>query len=142
MTIFLTPSCFLLTSPSFRNNSITTINQGKENSVHLIAVTSVDAQLCKEPWRQISDINLVVFVVCTAFLLSNFTQKTSVYSNKCCRPFRVMENPPANVFLDSFSHQWCQSRLFSMPVTVPPQPTHNTVCSRFLSLIFSLVHYL
>lgn len=60
----------------------------------------------------------------------------------CCRTFRVVENPPANMFLDSFSHQWCQSRLFPMPVTVPPQPTYNSVCSRFLSLIFSLVHYL
>lgn len=51
--------------------------------------------------------------------------------------FRLVENPPANMFLDSFSHQWCQSRLFSMLVTVPPQPKHNTVCSRLLSLTFS-----
>ena len=29
-----------------------------------------------------------------------------------------------------------------MPVTVPPEQTHNTDCSRFLSLILSLVHYL
>lgn len=68
--------------------------------------------------------------------------QTNAAAVGCCRPFRVVENLPANVFLDSFSHQWCQSRLFSMPVTVPAQPTHNTVCSRFLSLIFSLVHYL
>lgn len=46
------------------------------------------------------------------------------------------------MFLDSFSHQWCQTRLFSMPVTVPPQPKHNNVCSRILSLAFSPTHYL
>lgn len=68
--------------------------------------------------------------------------QTNAAAVGCCRPFRAMENARANVFLDSFSHQWCQSRLFSMPVTVPPRPTHNTFYSRFLLLIFSLVHYL
>lgn len=29
-----------------------------------------------------------------------------------------------------------------MPVIVSPQPTHNTVCSRFLLLIFPLMQYL
>lgn len=57
--------------------------------------------------------------------------------------FRLVENPPANMFLDSFSRQWCQRRLFSMLVTAPPQPKHNnTVCSRLLSLTFLLMHYL
>lgn len=68
VTIFITPSCFVLTSPNFRNNFITTINTGKENLVRLTAVTFVDAQLCKEPWLQISGINILAFVVFTAFL--------------------------------------------------------------------------
>lgn len=42
------------------------------------------------------------------------------------------------MFLDSFSHQWCHSRLFSMLVTAPPQPKHNTVCPRLLSLTFPI----
>lgn len=92
----------------------------------------MDAQLCKEPWLKIPEINLVAFVVQTAFcqvilLRKQVSIQTNASTVPCCRFFRVMETSYTNVFLDSFSHQWCQRRLFSMPVTLPPQPTHSAV---------------
>lgn len=60
----------------------------------------------------------------------------------CCRPFRVMENNPANVFLDLYSCWRCQNRLFSMFVIISPQPRQNIAFSRFLLLFFFLMHNL
>lgn len=99
--------------------------------MHLIDARAVDAQLCKEPWLKIPEINLVAFVVQTAFCQVIYSENKCLFKQmlQLCdvADFSVVETSYTNVFLDSFSHQWCQSRLFSMPVTLPPQPTHSTV---------------